>query len=542
MGKVKQGKRISAHRTTGDPMGSKVPLADEIESLKLAKSKSNDLLNKSGQNVMSGGNGAGLIRKRQAEEDEFVGDKMTAKILLQARRQQSELQDEYGIGDDDDNDQKQDNNNNVNKLNRVGPRGDGKEPTSFDLVADNNNNNNNDEDNINSGTNFLSRPFKKFQTNFKQQQKIRKSDHDDSDSDSDTDEQLDNGENKRDLFNEEEIQINDDDQKAFDTFMSTKGQSRRTIADIIKEKLTEKKTELASQLTDDESRTLVNGQSSSSQLDERVVKMYSQIKQVLAKYRSGKLPKAFKILPSLNNWEHILYITEPDNWSAAAIYQATRIFASNLNAKMAQRFYNLVLLPRIRDDINEYRRLNFHLYQALRKALFKPAAFFKGILLPLCEDSSCTLREAIIVGSVLAKNSIPMLHSAAALLKLAEMNYSGGCSIFIRILLDKKYALPYRVIDAVVHHFVQFQNDKRELPVLWHQALLTFVQRYKSDISTEQKEALLELLKKHGHFEITNEVRRELANAKCRDLENEDANSQHSVDLNLNDNDDTLDY
>ena len=154
-------------------------------------------------------------------------------------------------------------------------------------------------------------------------------------------------------------------------------------------------------------------------------------------------------------FSQILFITEPDNWSAAAVYQATRIFASNLNAKMAQRFFNLVLLPRIRDDIGEYKRLNFHLYMALRKALFKPAAFFKGILLPLCEASNCTLREAIIIGSVLAKNSIPMLHSAAALLKLAEMKYSGANSIFIRILLDKKYALPYRVIDAIVHHFIQ---------------------------------------------------------------------------------------
>jgi len=81
------------------------------------------------------------------------------------------------------------------------------------------------------------------------------------------------------------------------------------------------------------------------------------------------------------------------------------------------------------------------------------------------------------------------------------------------------------------------------LPVLWHQSLLTFVQRYKSDVSTEQKEALLELLKKHTHHDITNEIRRELASAKCRDLENEDANSQHSVDLNLNDNEDfILDY
>lgn len=45
---------------------------------------------------------------------------------------------------------------------------------------------------------------------------------------------------------------------------------------------------------------------------------------------------------------------------------------------MAQRFYNLVLLPRIRDDITEYKRLNFHLYSALKKALFKPGAWFKG--------------------------------------------------------------------------------------------------------------------------------------------------------------------
>lgn len=115
--------------------------------------------------------------------------------------------------------------------------------------------------------------------------------------------------------------------------------------------------------------------------------MYRGVRDVLSKYRSGKLPKAFKMIPHLRQWEEILYITEPDKWSAAAMYQATRVFASNLSEKMAQRFYNLVLYPRIRDDIAEYKRLNFHLYQAMRKALFKPGAFMKGILLPLCEVS-----------------------------------------------------------------------------------------------------------------------------------------------------------
>lgn len=69
------------------------------------------------------------------------------------------------------------------------------------------------------------------------------------------------------------------------------------------------------------------------------------------------------------------------------MYQGVRIFASNLKENMAQRFYNLVLLPRVRDDIDEYKKLNFHLYQALKKALFKPGAFMKGILIPLCEVS-----------------------------------------------------------------------------------------------------------------------------------------------------------
>ena len=52
--------------------------------------------------------------------------------------------------------------------------------------------------------------------------------------------------------------------------------------------------------------------------------------------------------------------------------------------------------------------------------MYKPAAFFKGILLPLCEDG-CTLREAVIVSSVLAKVSVPMAHSAATLMKMTEL-------------------------------------------------------------------------------------------------------------------------
>jgi len=291
--------------------------------------------------------------------------------------------------------------------------------------------------------------------------------------------------------------------------MNKNPEPAKKLGEILMEKLTEKRTEIESQLSD---AGLVM-----KKLDPRVEAMYEGVKEVLSKYRSGKLPKAFKLIPRLTNWEQVLAITDPNVWSAAAMYQATRIFTSNLKEKMAQRFFNLVLLPRVRDDIAEYKKLNFHLYQALRKALFKPGAFMKGILIPLCESGTCTLREAIIIGSVVAKNSVPLLHAAAAMLKIAEIDYSGANSIFLRIILDKKYALPYRVIDAVVFHFLKFEKEKRLLPVLWHQALLVFTQRYKEYMSSEQKEALLNLLKAHSHQQITPEIRRELMNSKCRD-------------------------
>ncbi|KAH7724644.1 bystin-like protein [Aphelenchoides avenae] len=65
------------------------------------------------------------------------------------------------------------------------------------------------------------------------------------------------------------------------------------------------------------------------------------------------------------------------------------------------------------------------------------------------------------------------------------------------------------------------QSEKRELPVLWHQALLALVQHYKHDISSEQREALLELLKVQNHYQISPEIRRELQHAESRNEESE---------------------
>lgn len=283
---------------------------------------------------------------------------------------------------------------------------------------------------------------------------------------------------------------------------------------------------------------------------------------LLSRYKSGAFPKPFKVIPSLPHWQIVLSITQPENWTPNAVYMATRLFISS-KPQVAQEFINTVLLERVRDDIRETKKLNVHVYNALRKALYKPACFFKGLLFPLVGSGTCTLREAHIVSSVIARVSIPVLHSAAALLRMCDIaaeqtqgslssEGTGAVNIFIRIFLEKKYALPYKVIDSLVFHFLRFRvtdtgtgkdvdmsgkgqpNYSYKLPVLWHQSLLVFAQRYRNDITEDQREALLDLLLVRGHKDIGPEVRRELLAGRGRGI----VPPENGVGL---DNDDTMD-
>ena len=68
-----------------------------------------------------------------------------------------------------------------------------------------------------------------------------------------------------------------------------------------------------------------------STLDVKVIDAYKKLGIVLKTYRSGKLPKAFKVIPMVANWEELLFLTSPHKWSRHAVYEATKVFASNLN-------------------------------------------------------------------------------------------------------------------------------------------------------------------------------------------------------------------
>ena len=41
-------------------------------------------------------------------------------------------------------------------------------------------------------------------------------------------------------------------------------------------------------------------------LDGKVQQVYTGVGKVLSRYTTGKLPKAFKIIPNLSNWEEVI--------------------------------------------------------------------------------------------------------------------------------------------------------------------------------------------------------------------------------------------
>lgn len=153
-----------------------------------------------------------------------------------------------------------------------------------------------------------------------------------------------------------------------------------------------------------------------------------------------------------------------------------------------------------------------NVFQSLHKALYKPAAFFKGILLPLCDVSFIKffdffvswIQRYLILNlnniklqnyyfsrvhalSVRQLSSVPSfrkhpfpcsivlllcsrygsvaftmfpkltVYCKGSVLQIAEMEYTGASSYFLRMLIDKKYALPYKALDALVSHFLRYE-------------------------------------------------------------------------------------
>ena len=73
------------------------------------------------------------------------------------------------------------------------------------------------------------------------------------------------------------------------------------------------------------------------------------------------------------------------------MYQAVSVFASNFDPGRAELFYENVkliliqyLTPAVKEDLKKNKKLNYHYYESLKKALYKTNAWFKGVLFQCC--------------------------------------------------------------------------------------------------------------------------------------------------------------
>jgi hypothetical protein len=60
-----------------------------------------------------------------------------------------------------------------------------------------------------------------------------------------------------------------------------------------------------------------------------------------------------------------------------------------------------------------------------------------------------------------------------------------------------------QVVDALAAHFLAFEQERRVMPVVWHQGLLCFVTRYKHQLTTADRDALLRLTTKQHHHLVS---------------------------------------
>lgn len=269
-----------------------------------------------------------------------------------------------------------------------------------------------------------------------------------------------------------------------------------------------------------------------TEIDPRAKEGFQELGKILSTWTSGKLPKLFGILPSLEQWREYIIFTNPKMWTPHAMYEAVYLFSSNMNNTLVEQFYNEFFVPALRENIKKHDKLNVYLYNALKRSLFKPVGFFKGIIFPLAEN--LTLKEANIIGSILKKCSIPIAHSANAIMKLVEHNginrVSQGHFFFIKLLLSKKYALPMIVKDSIIKFLNELSsniaktkskniskniNDNYSvLPVCFHQVLLSICQYYKFDLTEKDKEIIKGICKSYPHHIITDLVYKELSTKK----------------------------
>ncbi|CAI5532537.1 unnamed protein product [Closterium sp. Naga37s-1] len=125
-------------------------------------------------------------------------------------------------------------------------------------------------------------------------------------------------------------EVTEEDERAIAVFLAGGGAAprQRTLADVIMAKIQEATAGGAAGAAGGAGggggvRGGEGGEEAERRIpgvDEKVMEVYRGVGKLLSRYRSGKVPKAFKIVPALSNWEDVLFLTDPDSWTPAAVF------------------------------------------------------------------------------------------------------------------------------------------------------------------------------------------------------------------------------
>lgn len=125
----------------------------------------------------------------------------------------------------------------------------------------------------------------------------------------------------------EELEIDAEDEAAVAAFLNLGPPGTRNLADIVMAKIREAEAGIT---------PAAAAEMMEARFHPKVLEVYRGVGAILSRYHSGKLPKPFKIIPSVNNWEELVYLTKPEKWTPAATYHATVIFSSNLSPAVSE--------------------------------------------------------------------------------------------------------------------------------------------------------------------------------------------------------------
>ncbi|OHS97651.1 Bystin [Tritrichomonas foetus] len=245
------------------------------------------------------------------------------------------------------------------------------------------------------------------------------------------------------------------------------------------------------------------------QVDPKVREVYTQLGSVLKIYKSGKLPKAVNVVASqkIPDWEDLLELSNPMNWSLNAVQAVTLLFAQSASDKRLTTYIRHFLLDYIQELLERSKKLPKQIWNALMAAARRPPCFINGMLIPLSMEPQVSMKEARVISAIVTKVKLPRDHMNAFIIKICEAENSATRTIFLARLISKGQALAIRTIDSILSYFLSFLGEDEKQPLIWQKALLDFIKRYGQELTYEQREALEPLLQKQHHQQITPEIR-----------------------------------